>query len=608
MDALDTLVDTLLTRLVWTSAQAMILIAAVWLITRLLPQLSSALRCTLWWLVSAQLIVGLCWSTPLELPLLTPIAPASVTADPVQTPRPRQVASAVEAVDEPTLALTPATTPPSSNWWVGHWRHALLSIWLAALIAQGLMAIGQWRAARRMLRASQAPDLSLRFASEKQARELGLRAPPILRLSAAIASPQVIGLWRPIVLLPASQSLTPTETAMALAHEMAHLRRGDLWLGWIPVIAQRLFFFHPFVSWAMREYALEREVACDEQVLNQGGTEPQAYGQLLLRLGVTRAPHTGLAGASPTFQNLKRRLIMLQQNNTSSRRPGPAWLLIALIALIGVLPYRVTAGSADQASSRSSLPTPPPPPPALPQAPPPPPPALPPAPPAPPAPPMDGHGFSAHHVSMSTTAHADRGFALFGTDSVTINGSNADIATAARLHRRNEPMLWFRRGDKAWVIRDKATLARAKLIYQPLSQLAEAQGKLAGKQGEIAGHQSELAARSAGFAQRQAAVARRLALLAAQTANSATRASGEMEARRRSLQAQQDALARQQEVLQAELDKKQGVLDVKQAELSRQQAAMSRQQAKASREAGRQIGQLMDDALAGGLAQSVSAH
>jgi beta-lactamase regulating signal transducer with metallopeptidase domain len=622
MDAFETLTDILLIRLAWTSAQAVILIAGVWLITRLLPRLSSAIRCALWWLVGAQLIIGLCWNAPLELQLLAPIAPASVIVHQTRAVDPLQTSDTARAMGEPALVPTPASTPAVSGWWAGHWRRALLTIWLTTLVAQGLVAIRQWRTARSVLRKSQAPDSRLRLECEKQARALGLRVPPTLRLSAAITSPQVTGLWHPVVLLPTTQSLTPAETAMALAHEMAHLRRGDLWLGWIPVIARRLFFFHPLVIWAMREYALQREATCDEEVLRQVDAEPQAYGRLLLRLGVTPPPPAGLAGASPTFQHLKRRLIMLQQNNISSRQSGRAWLLIVLIALIGVLPYRVTAGGADQPGSRSSLPAPPPsppappmqappPPPALPQPPPPPPPLMPPAPPVPPAPPaplVDGSGFSAHHISIDTTAHADKGFALFERDSVTISGSNDDVDTAKRLHRNDEPMLWFRRGDKGWVIRDKATLARAKLIYQPISQLAEAQGKLAGKQGEIAGRQAGLAARSAGFAQRQAEVAQRQALLAAQTIDPAKRVSAEMEATGRALQAEQDTLSRQQDASQAELDKQQSVLDVKQAELSRQQTAMSKRQEKATQQADRQMSQLLEEARAKGLAQPVAAR
>lgn len=606
MDTLDALTSTVLTRLAWTSAQAVLLIATVWLICRLLPRLSSARRCALWWLVGLQLIVGLCWSSPVHLALLTPAASADAVVERISvSPHPQAVGDTARG-RRPDA--NPASTAVASHGWTAHWRQVLLSLWLAVLIAQCLLAIRQWRAARRVLSESRPPDQTLQQECERQARKAGLRKAPAVRLSAAIRSPQVTGLWHPIVLLPADQRLTPSELVMALSHEMAHLRRGDLWLGWIPVIAQRLFFFHPWVIWAAREYALHREAACDEHVLDQAGTEPHAYGQLLLRLGVARPPHAGLAGASPTFQNLKRRLLMLQQNNKPSRRSGPAWLLIALIAFIGVLPYRVTAGSADPTGSHSRVPAPPPIPPAPPVQPPPPPPALPPPPPAPPAPPTDGNGLSIHRVNINTTAQAGEGFAMFNGDTVTISGSNDDVATAKRLHQKDQPMLWFRRGDKAWVIRDKATLAHAKRIYQPISQLAEQQGALAEKQGEIANRQAGLADRSAGFAERQAAVPQRQALLAAQSVESGTRAAAAMAAKRHALQAEQEALSRQQNASQAALNKQQKGLNLKQVELSRQQAALSQRQGKATREARRQISQLMDDAMAGGLAQPVSTR
>src|SRR3546814_8140732 len=87
---------------------------------------------------------------------------------------------------------------------------------------------------------------------------------------------------------------------MAMAHELVHLRRGDLWLGWVPATAQWLFCFHPLVRWAMREYALNRESACDAQVMQHDQAAPQDYGRLLLRLGVAQPMHAGLAGASPS--------------------------------------------------------------------------------------------------------------------------------------------------------------------------------------------------------------------------------------------------------------------------------------------------------------------
>jgi len=82
---MDTMMSELLMRLGWTSVQSAVLVALVWGVCRLLPQLPAATRCRLWWLVAAQAVLGLVWSSPLELAVLP--APATMTAPAVAFPR-----------------------------------------------------------------------------------------------------------------------------------------------------------------------------------------------------------------------------------------------------------------------------------------------------------------------------------------------------------------------------------------------------------------------------------------------------------------------------------------------------------------------------------------
>jgi bla regulator protein BlaR1 len=664
MDAMNALVDTLLVRMLWTSVQAIGLIGVVYLLGRLLPQLSAAMRCTLWWLVGAQLLLGLLWHAPLELQLL-PAAPVAVV---MQVAHPVATLATITAGPHPAVYAAATTATPS-------WRTVVVLLWLAALLWQASRTLREWGAARQVLRTSQpVRDDALQQLCVRKARQLGLRCCPQLRFSDAIVSPQVIGLWRPTVLLPAHDTLTAAESAMALAHELVHVRRGDLWLGWIPALAQWLFCFHPLVRWAMREYALNRESACDALVVQHDQAAPQDYGRLLLRLGVAQPVHAGLAGASPSFHNLKRRLTMLQEtvNQPPSRARG--WLLVAAIALIGVLPYRVTAAdnqhdnttppaaSASAKAPMARVPAVPPAPPMNPAALPPPPPPM--SPPPPPPPPPHDNGFYARHVNIDTTNSAENGFALFdGNSMITINGSNADVDTVRKLHAANKSMLWFRRGHDAYLIRDKAMLERASRIYAPVTALAQQQGKLAGEQGAAAGRRAGLAAQDAALAQQQAELARRQAELAARVATGkvttasdaerqaalaslqvqvtgraatgkATASDAEQRTALASLQAQlptgdaarSDAQARQNEVdaqraemdaAQAQLDKHQAeldarlgaqqqVLETQQAGFEKQQQAMERQQEQAQHAADQSMSQLLDEALAKGLAQKTS--
>lgn len=615
MGALNHFSDILLTRLVWTSIQAGLLIGAVYLAGRLWPRLSAAMRCMLWWLVGAQLLLGLLWHAPLELPLLSP-APLEIAV--AQVAPSAAVLTAATASD---ATLSPIATPATP---VLSWRVGIALLWLAVLLLQALIALRQWRQARCMLRESQPlHDVSLQALCARQVRQLGLRNCPRLRVSDAIISPQVAGLWRPTVLLPAGHALSADEAAMAIAHELAHLRRGDLWLAWVPAIAQCLFCFHPLVHWAMREYALNRESACDAQVLKQGHAAPQDYGRLLLRLGVAQPMHAGLAGASPSFHNLKRRLTMLQQtvNQPSSRTRG--WLLVALIALVGVLPYRVTAAGADNtpatpASIQASLlPSPPPAPPVLPLPPPPAPPGvLPPPPPLPPAPPHDVSGLRVHYANVAIHTDASEGFALFDGDAAIVNGGDTDLAAARRLERGGKSTIWFRRGDKAWLIDDPAYVQRARAAYAPVTEFGKQQGELGNKQGALGGRQGALGAQQGMLGAKQGQLAGQRAMLdgqramlntqAGQSANNADRQANRvrLEASRQELEKQQEQLSQQQEALgrqQEALDKQQKVLDA-------EQAALGKRQQEATRQTSVQIRKLLDEAIAKGVAKPANAR
>ena len=360
MSALTSFAEVVVDRLAWTSLQATLLAGGIWLAGRYIPRLPASTRSLLWWLLGLQLLLGLVVATPLQLRLLSP-APVTAPTAPVMAaltaPREHHYTAVTRVADATSTHVADATADTvavstDGNVVTANWKVVLFALWLAGVLVQAMLAWRQWLEARAVMRNSlPLNDPALQAACSTQAKAMGLRRCPSLRVSPAIASPQVTGLWRTTVLLPAHQSLSAKESALALAHELAHLRRGDLWMGWVPAMAHRLFFFHPLVAWGMREYALHREAACDAQVVQRHNAAPQDYGRLLLRLGVGHPLHAGLAGASPTFNNLKRRLTMLQQSAQDTTSGARGWLWIVLVAAAGVLPYRVTQAASEATSA-----------------------------------------------------------------------------------------------------------------------------------------------------------------------------------------------------------------------------------------------------------------
>lgn len=498
------LADGLLSRLLAVGLQSLWLAALVWALCRYLPRLDARTRAWLWWLVATQMVVGLLWHAPVALPLLP--------AEPVASPVVLAVAAETATYVPPstTVASVPAMQASRTDTGV-----LLMAAWLAGVAVMLANTLRHaWRLRGQVRRARPCRDRRVQALYRTLAQRLGVVAVPALRLSDDIDSPMLARPWRPVLMLPASSlaTMSDDDLRMALHHELAHLQRHDLWWAWMPALAQHLFFFHPVAHLAVREYAFAREVACDAAVLQDEQHAPHDYGRLLVKLGVSTAPSPALAGASPTFRILKRRLLMLQ-HTASPLRAGALALTLGIV-LLGVVPYRVIASGTPAAPSAPvapvvvappATPTVAPSPRAAPRAvvvadardmPAPPAPPAPPAAPtiAPPAPPPPPTLRTRGAFSISDTRGGDA-YVLIEGDDVTMAGDSDDIRTAQRLQQGNAPVLWVRKNGKQYVVRDAATVQRMKAAHAPVQALGEQQGKLGEQQGALGERQGELGSR-----------------------------------------------------------------------------------------------------------------
>ena len=130
--------------------------------------------------------------------------------------------------------------------------------------------------------------------------------------SALIDTPSVIGLMRPLILLPiaALSSLSPGQVEALLAHELAHIRRRDYAVNLLQTVAETLLFFHPAVWWVSSRIREAREHCCDDVAVEVCG-EPAAYAAALAELATWRAGGVALSvGATdgPLLMRVRRLL------------------------------------------------------------------------------------------------------------------------------------------------------------------------------------------------------------------------------------------------------------------------------------------------------------
>lgn len=117
-----------------------------------------------------------------------------------------------------------------------------------------------------------------------QAKQLKLRTVPIVATCLRVSSPVVVGILRPMILLPPSLmcGLDAIQLAAILSHEMAHIRRYDLLFNLAQRVIESLLFFHPITWWISRRVAIERENCCDDVAALQVGR--LNYAQALIQM------------------------------------------------------------------------------------------------------------------------------------------------------------------------------------------------------------------------------------------------------------------------------------------------------------------------------------
>ncbi len=241
----------------------------------------------------------------------------------------------------------PATrkAPPAVTWPVV--RRMLPLFWLAGAAALGAYLVTSnfalWRIVKRERPLLNQPILELFEACRVH---MGVQTIVAIVPSDRVTTAALFGFVRPRLLLPREiiETASQEELRYIFLHELAHLKRHDICLGWLASLLQVLHWFNPLVWLAFHKMRADRELACDALVLTRTGPdESRQYGRtivgLLERFCRTR-PLPAMAGILESQSQLKRRIAMIArfQNNRYRWSPLPVTLIVvfACVALAGI--------------------------------------------------------------------------------------------------------------------------------------------------------------------------------------------------------------------------------------------------------------------------------
>ncbi len=254
-------------------------------------------------------------------------APDAVPFTPVEklapTPRAEMNGHMVDHTVSPASFVT-RTSRGSSPAWFG------LAPWFVALYAAGViimlarLVVAIMKANRIVAHAEIVTDGPLVDTLRSLAGQWSMKVIPALARAERIVVPTVIGFARPTVLLPLSAigGLSADELEMILAHELAHVRRHDMWISLVQRLAEAALFFNPALWYVSRRISTLREYCCDEmtcRVRSASASEPRVrYAAALLRVvelaephGTTRGAFASLAATGRPPSEVRRRIARL---------------------------------------------------------------------------------------------------------------------------------------------------------------------------------------------------------------------------------------------------------------------------------------------------------
>lgn len=339
----------------WQAAVLILLVLALqWIFGR---RLSPRCRYGLWLLVMIRL--ALPWTSPSSVSLFNLLNFTGKSSSAIglhTTPNGPSLASAQSTVavqtkqpDEASVRQSAATAllRSMSHFW-------LLGLW--AVGASGLtvyLLVTHYRLSKRVATFRPMIDASVLSLLEDCKQQMSVRVTITVVETTEVGSPALFGFLRPRLLLPTGlrQSFSLDELRYVFLHELGHIKRHDILVGWLMTGLQILHWFNPLVWLAFYRMRVDRELACDALALSYAREdENQPYGRTIIKL-LERFGRSAwapsLAGTVENKKQMKERITMIakfEKPNRGLKLPVILYATLGLFTLTDAQPATTKLG------------------------------------------------------------------------------------------------------------------------------------------------------------------------------------------------------------------------------------------------------------------------
>jgi beta-lactamase regulating signal transducer with metallopeptidase domain len=347
-------VNTMLTQLqqwavpaLWTIERAsiigLIVFALAWIICTAAPSLPPAIKCWVWRLAFLKLLISVASGLAAPLPILHASPPAPV--------QPAYQLPPDDAVRSFPSALAPNPIVPISTGGSTQSLYVellIMSIWAAGVLIGSISFFARWLWTRGIRRRCIAViDGPARATYLQVSARMSVRRPPPLLQSSKVDSPLLLGVVRPVIIIPnLFMDTDESSLRMMLAHDLTHFVRQDTRWAILTTVSRIIFWFHPGVVWAHREMDAWREIACDDTAITATGSAVPEYARMLVDVVAASSRRIPIlaVGVVRSRSTIHRRLVAMQHfNSWSSRRRILVAGVVAAVGACAVIPWKLTA-------------------------------------------------------------------------------------------------------------------------------------------------------------------------------------------------------------------------------------------------------------------------
>lgn len=230
----------------------------------------------------------------------------------------------------------------------------LLIVWVAGIVISLCVQITKHIRFRRMVKRWGKPvtDEGALFVLEKVKMNMGIEREVALKVCAPADSPMLIGLFKPVILLP-DLDLTDEELSLVIRHELTHMQRGDIAIKALMMLVTALHWFNPAVYMASRTMAFYQEASCDAAVTkNASSEERKFYSETIISIirrqsRVKTALSTSFYGGK---NGMKRRILSIMEGR--SKKLGTVLVCLSLVLVLGAgLAFAVSYAPEDMSAA-----------------------------------------------------------------------------------------------------------------------------------------------------------------------------------------------------------------------------------------------------------------